>query len=356
MMDHKQCLKEKLKDLPEKPGVYLMQDSLGNIIYVGKAKNLKNRVSQYFYKHKHRDPKVEEMILRITDLEYRIMDTELEALLEECRIIKEIKPHYNRQMKNDQKYVYIKIPDDNFPKIEIVQVREEDGGVYYGPFNSRHRVETSVECLNDTFLIRKCSTPGRGKQGDGCLYRQLGTCVGVCTGKVSPEEYRDRLKAVCQVIETRDKEVMKEIRGRLARAAEDLHFEEAARYREYMLGLRYIQSRQKLLNRTLRHNSLLAFEFLDKEKKIVKMFLIKGNTVLMSRIIPMRDLPQGDSTQAKLNEELKQFLKEIPKALADKQGCSQRLTQQEVDEAQILDSYLRKDRVISIRVTQKALN
>lgn len=293
-MEHKNCLKDKLKDLPEQPGVYLMQDSLGNIIYVGKAKNLKNRVSQYFYKQKDREPKVEEMILRIAEWEYRTVDTELDALLEECRLIKEIKPHYNRQMKNHQKYVYIRIPDESFPKIDIVQEKEEGEGVYYGPFSSRHRVETAVECLSDIFLIRKCSAPGWGKGRNGCLYRQLGTCAGVCTGKVSSEEYWERLKAVCQAIEAGDKEAMKELNSRLARVVEALNFEMAARYREYLLGLRYIQGRQK-------------------------------------------------------------FLKEIPQTLADQPGCSRQLTQEEVDEAQILDSYLRKDRVISIPITQKEL-
>ncbi|WP_018213045.1 GIY-YIG nuclease family protein [Desulfitobacterium hafniense] len=342
-MDYNNCLKDKLKDLPEQPGVYLMQDSLGNIIYVGKAKNLKNRVSQYFYKQKDRDPKVEEMILRIADWEYRIVNTELDAFLEECRLIKEIKPHYNRQMKNHQKYVYIKIPDESFPKVDIVQEREEDGGVYYGPFSSRQRVETAVECLSDLFLIRKCSAPGRGKGDNGCLYRQLGTCVGVCTGKVSSEEYRERLHGVCRGIEAGDKGALKELSSRLARAVEAFNFEMAARYREYLLGLRYIQGRQKFLKSTCRNKSLLALEDLGTEKKTVKVFLIKGNRVVMSRVLTW------------LDEDLKQFLREIPQALADQPGCSRQLTQAEVDEAQILDSYLRKDRVISIPITQKAL-
>lgn len=342
-MEHKSCVKDKLKDLPEQPGVYLMQDSLGNIIYVGKAKNLKNRVSQYFYQQKDRDPKVEEMILRIADWEYRIADTELDALLEECRLIKEIKPHYNRQMKNHQKYVYIKIPDESFPRIDIVQEREEGGALYYGPFSSRHRVETAVEYLSDVFLIRKCSAPGREKGGNGCLYRQLGTCAGVCTGKVSAEEYRERLNGVCQAIEAGDKGAIKELSCRLARAVEALNFEMAARYREYLLGLRYIQGRQKFIKGTCRNKSLLALEDLDTERKTVKVFLVQGNRVLMSRVLTWFD------------EDLKQFLREIPQALADRPGCSRQLTQQEVDEAQILDSYLRKDRVISIPITQKAL-
>lgn len=354
-MNNQESLKQKVNHLPKRPGVYLMQDSLGNIIYVGKAKNLKNRVSQYFRMQKDRDPKVEEMIQHIIDFEYRVLDTELDALLEECRLIKEIKPRYNRQMKNDQKYVFLKIPDEHFPKLEIVQERKEDGALYYGPFNSRHRVEIALQYLNDSFLIRKCSSSGRVKGGQGCLYLHLGTCLGVCTGKVSPEEYKVQLQAVCQAIEGKDKEVLKEAKNQLERAIEELSFERAARYREYILGLHYIQGRQKLLKSTRRNRNLLAFEFLDEGKTTIKLFLIKGNKLLQSKVVDIGMAMLCSNSLAEYRQELGQFLKVAQEKLSAYQGSPRQLTQQEVDEAQILDSYLRRDRVISLRVTQKAL-
>lgn len=354
IMDNKGSLKQKINELPDRPGVYLMQDFLGNIIYVGKAKNLKNRVSQYFHKQKNREPKVEEMIQHIEDFEYRVLDTELDAFLEECRLIKEIKPRYNRQMKNDRKYVYLKIPYETFPKLEIVQKLKEDGARYYGPFNSRHRVETALQYLNDSFLIRKCSTPGLVKRGNGCLYRQLGTCLGVCTEEVSPDEYKVQLQALCQVIEGRDKGAIKKIKSHLEKAVEELDFEKAARYREYLLGLHYIQGRQKLFCTTRRNRNLLALEILSEDKRTAKLYLVKGNKLVLSRVVDFTNLiPCHDSPLQK--EELMQFLREAQERLTLDQVHSRQLTQQEVDEAQILDSYLRKDRVVLIRFTLKAL-
>ncbi|WP_041219733.1 GIY-YIG nuclease family protein [Desulfitobacterium dichloroeliminans] len=354
-MNNKSILKEKAKYLPEKPGIYLMLDSLGNIIYVGKAKNLKSRVSQYFRKAKNRDPKVEEMIQYIAGFEHRVLDTELDALLEECRAIKKIKPRYNRQMKNDQKYVYIKIPAETFPRPEIVQERKEDSAIYYGPFNSRSRVETAMLYLKDNFLIRKCASPGLVKRNSGCLYQQLNTCLGVCTAGVSPEEYMVHLQALCRVIEGRDKETKKEISNQLVKAIADLDFEKAARYREYQLGLYYIQGRQKFLNSTRCNTDLLALEFLDDKKATAKIYLIKGNKLLASSVIDFARSIRDGHMPTGHNADIKQFLILAQEKLLADQGSPRLLTQQEVDEAQILDSYLRKDRVFTFRVTQRAL-
>lgn len=385
---------EKLKLIPERPGVYLMKDSLGNIIYVGKGKNLKNRVSQYFYKQKDREPKVEEMIQNIRDFEYRVLDTELDALLEECRLIKEIKPLYNRQMKNDQKYVYLKIPGEEFPKLEIVQEREDDGAydgaLYYGPFNSRHQVERAVEFFNDHFLLRKCTTP-RFKEGRGCLYRELGTCLGVCTGKISQEEYMVQVQALCQVIEGNDKSVNRELKCQLEKEIEELNFEKASSYRQYLLGVTYIQGRQKFLRSTRRNKSVLLFEYLDEDKTRAKIFLTRGNKLLMSKVInkntpqvmkpanmitlSKKDQKDGPSNTGSsdntppdwlppiielTNSEMFEFLKAAQKRLLselleDKRSPWQ-LTQQEVDEAQIIYSYLhKKEGVFTFPVTKKLL-
>jgi excinuclease ABC subunit C len=152
-MEEYMNLKQLLKDVPHNLGVYLMIDSLGNIIYVGKAKNLKNRVSQYFMNQKNRVPKVMDMIRNIHAFDYMVTDTELDAFIEECRLIREIKPKYNKLMKNSENYLYLKIPSEIFPKITIVKEKTDDNALYFGPFTSRHRVETTVEYLNDFFPI-----------------------------------------------------------------------------------------------------------------------------------------------------------------------------------------------------------
>lgn len=155
---------ELLKQLPPRPGVYMMIDSLGNIIYVGKAKNLKNRVSQYFRNQKDRTPKVAEMIHNIHTFNSIVTDTELDAFIEECCLIKEIKPRYNKQMKNSGNYLYIKIPAEQYPKVTKVKEKAGDGAFYFGPFTSHHRVESTVQYLNDFYPIRKCTIPGLVKR------------------------------------------------------------------------------------------------------------------------------------------------------------------------------------------------
>ncbi|NMA68985.1 MAG: GIY-YIG nuclease family protein [Desulfitobacterium sp.] len=363
-MENRQCLQEKLKNLPSSPGIYLMKDSLGNVIYVGKGKNLKNRVSQYFHNQKDREPKVEEMIQNIRDFEYRVLDTELDALLEECRLIKEIKPLYNRQMKNEKKYVYLKIPQKDFPKLEIVHAWEgrDDGALYYGPFNSRNQVEKALEFFNDYFLLRKCTTTRPMNGGNGCLYRELETCLGVCTGKVSQEKYRVQIQALCQVIEGKDKSVNKRLKEEIKEASEELEFEKAGSYKQYLMGVKYIQGRQKFLRSIHRNRSVLLLEFLDEYNTRAKAFLIRGNKLIMSRVVHFVGKKYTFNKLDLTNNELFNFLKEAQLNLkseileSEGNGNPRQLTSQEVDEAQIIYSYLnKKEGVFTFPVTKKML-
>lgn len=241
--DKTMILKEKLKQVPQNPGVYFMLDSLENIIYIGKAKNLKNRVSQYFHDQKNRDPKVAEMIEHIHTFKYQVTDTELDALIEECRLIKEIKPRYNRQMKKE-KYTYIKIPAEEYPKVIVVNEIIDSSGLYFGPFTSQHRAETAVQYLTDYYPIRKCSGPSLVSSTYGCLFRQLGTCLGVCTGQVSPEEYWIHIEKIRQLLNGNEICALQELSRELDIAIENLKFEKAAKYREYYLGFQHVIERQ----------------------------------------------------------------------------------------------------------------
>lgn len=358
-------MKDKLKHLPERPGVYLMKDSLGNVIYVGKGKNLKNRVSQYFHNQKDREPKVEEMIQNIRDFEYRVLDTELDALLEECRLIKEIKPLYNRQMKNERKYVYLKIPHEDFPKLEIVHEWEEDGGegaLYYGPFNSRSQMEKALEFFNDYFLLRKCTTTRPMHGGSGCLYRGLGTCLGVCTGKVSQGEYQAQIQALCQVIEGKDKSVNKILKEKIKEAADELNFEKAASYKQYLIGLTYIQGRQKFLRSTYQQRSLLLLEFLDEDNTKAKVYLIQGNKLIMSKAVYHLGKNCTLNEPKESNREFLEFLKKAQYSLksevlkGENKGNYHQLSVEELDEAQIIYSYLyKKEDIFTFPVTKKLL-
>lgn len=325
-------IQEALKRLPQKPGVYLMKDSLGNIIYVGKAKSLKNRVSQYFHNQKDREPKVAEMIENIHTFTYRELDTELDAFLEECRLIKEIKPRYNRQMKNDRKYSYIKIPSETFPKVLIVREKATDDALYFGPFTSSHGVEAAVHYLEDFYPIRKCTSPRLVKSTSGCLFRQLGTCSGACTGQVSPEEYKTYIEEIEQLLKGKDQSMLRELHNKLEAAIEKLEFEKAAQYREYYLGLRHVISKQRLVQSSRKNKNILAVEFVDNNQ--VKLFLIKGNKLLYREVLNANPADSLESRQY-----LKQMLKD--KFLTPKNGL-ELLTPQDIDEAQIIFSYLKK--------------
>jgi excinuclease ABC subunit C len=337
---------EMLKQLPQRPGVYRMIDALGNIIYVGKAKNLKNRVSQYFRNQKDRAPKVAEMIHNIYTFNYEVTDTELDAFIEECRLIKEIKPRYNKQMKNT-KYLYIKMPSELYPKVKIVKEKEDDGAEYFGPLTSRHRVESTVQYLNDFYPIRKCTSPGLVKRASGCLFRQLGTCLGVCTGQISPEEYRGHIERIQHLLNGNDMAVVQELPKRVNSAIEDLKFERAAKYREYYLGLRHVIGKQRLVQSSNRNRNILAVEFIDTN--IAKLFYIKGNKLLYREVV---------NIFTKDNEALRRHLKQsIVSKFVTEKSDRYGLSQQEIDEAQIIYSYLKrnKQKIISFWIPANRL-
>lgn len=340
-------LKEKLKELPQGPGVYKMLDSLGNIIYVGKAKNLKNRVSQYFHNQKDRDPKVAEMIDNIHTFNYKVSDTELDALIEECRLIKEVKPRYNRQMKNDRKYSYIKIPSEQYPKLTIVKEQAEDGALYFGPFTSTHQVESTLQYLKEYYPIRRCTSPRFSKKANGCLFFQLGQCLGVCTGQVSSDEYRQHIGKIQQILNGKDRVAVQELSRMLDKAIENLEFEKAAQYQAYYLGLRHVIGKQRLVQSSSRNKNFLAVEFIDSE--FAKLFLIKGNKLLYGKVF---DIVSADSLEYR--QSLKQLIRN---KFMTKKSEPHRLSQRDIDESQIIASYLKKNnkRVMSFWIPSTRL-
>lgn len=335
-MEHSMEFKEILKQLPQSPGVYKMIDSLGNIIYVGKAKNLKNRVSQYFRNQKDRAPKVTEMIRHIHTLNYQVTDTELDAFIEECRLIKELKPRYNKLMKSSDKYLYLKVPSELYPKVTIVKERVDDGALYFGPFTSRHRVESTVEYLNSVYPIRKCTSPGLVKRVNGCLFSQLGTCLEVCTGQISPEEYMIHIEKIRRVLSGNDLAVVRELLEKINSAIENLKFEQAAKYQEYYLGLQHVIGKQTLVKSSLKNKNTVAIEFI--RTKIPKLYLFKGNRLIYEEIM---NIANGDGN------ELKKFIKQVicNKFLTENNTICE-LSPSDVDEAQIIYSYLKNSKKI----------
>lgn len=334
---------EQVKLFPSKPGVYIMKDSLGNVIYVGKAKKLKNRVLQYFYQRKDRAPKIDVMVDNIHSIEYILTDTELDAFLTECRLIKEIKPRYNSQMKNDGRYTYIKISiNEKYPGISVVTDKDETDSLFFGPYTSLNSVERAVSVIKENFLIRKCSN-GLFKRSSGCLNYSLGTCMGVCRGDADYDAYRKCVDNVALFLEGKDNSIIESLTEKINQAAEKLEFEKAAKYRDDLRALKHILNKQNLIRLSAKRRNVVAIEATGERS--YKVFLFKGN-----RLISSEAFYAGNTDRTSAEEYFYNLI--IDNFKNTNIDISEILTRQEIDEAQIIYSYLksRKNDILSFRI------
>ncbi len=235
---------EKLKLLPESPGVYLMKDDRGKIIYVGKAVVLKNRVRQYFQQNKAHTPKVRAMVEKIADFETIMTSSEVEALILECNLIKKHRPRYNIRLKDDKSYPYVKVTlDEEYPRVLITRRIRKDGARYFGPYTNVTAVHESLKLLRRLFPLRSCR-----KMGDRpCLEHHIKRCLAPCTGKVDKEEYEAMIRAVLLFLEGRTEDVERELQMRMQAAAEEYHFELAARLRDQLQAVRRVAEKQNIV-------------------------------------------------------------------------------------------------------------
>ena len=227
-------IQEELKKLPQKPGVYLMKDENGHIIYVGKAVNLKNRVRQYFQSSRNQTAKTRSMVPNIREFEYIVTDSEMEALLLECNLIKKHHPYYNILLKDDKSYPYIKVTvQEMFPRIFITRRMEKDKAKYYGPFTDVLAAKETVETLHKLFPIRKCKKvfPRDIGKERPCLNHHIGQCIAPCSGRVPPEEYQVYIKDAMDFLEGKHHTIMKKMEQEMLTASENMEFERAAALR-----------------------------------------------------------------------------------------------------------------------------
>lgn len=238
-------LLEKLKLLPECPGVYLMRDSVGIIIYVGKSKNLKKRVSSYFSDSDRYTSKLENLMRNLHDFEYITTDTEFEALLLECDLIHQHKPAYNRQMKNPNSYCYIKIDSEaELPEVKIAWDKDNtDGCIYYGPYNSKSTLQRALQTAKESLGIL-CTVQAR--KSSPCLNGELGLCNGICFGKTSPAQYRHSIQTIIGWLDGTCSKLMDGLETQMNLASEAFDFEAAAVYRDKLSSLQYVAGRSKI--------------------------------------------------------------------------------------------------------------
>ena len=239
-------LQEKLKTLPEESGVYLMKDARGKIIYVGKARVLKNRVRQYFQAGKNHSAKVKAMVAKIADFETIITAGEVEALILECNLIKKHRPRYNISLKDDKSYPYLKLTAEEFPRIVLTRRVVHDGGRYFGPYTSGLAVKETLQLIKKIFPLRTCRTFAKRP----CLEFHIKRCLAPCANKISREDYMRFVNAAEKFLEGRTAQVERELSNQMTEAAEALNFEQAARLRDILSAIRKVTEKQKIITDT----------------------------------------------------------------------------------------------------------
>ena len=274
-----EALLEQIKLVPTQPGCYLYYDKEGTIIYVGKAKNLKRRVYSYFHKQ-HESPKTNILVSQIEKLEYIITDSEVEALILESHLIKQHKPKYNILLKDDKKYPYFLITDEDFPRIQVVRKKNlnPDKGRFYGPYTDVGAMYATLDFLKRLFPLKQCKTPKFTNRP--CLYYHIGKCLAPCQGKVTPEEYQKLIQQVELFLSGKQSELLKQIQTQMLKYAESEQFEKAAKMRDSYLDLQKTLERQKVVYENTKLNEdIIAVIYEDGILAIVIMMIREGRLI-----------------------------------------------------------------------------
>jgi excinuclease ABC subunit C len=343
------AVEAKLATLPTKPGCYLYKDSNGTILYVGKAINLRNRVRSYFQKSANLTPKVRRLVSHIHDLETIITDSELEALVLECSLIKKHQPHYNVRLRDDKQYPYLCLTtSEPFPRLLLVRRVRQDNNRYFGPYTGSRAVYATMELINRLFPLISC-----GKSFDGrpvqkpCLYYHLGQCLAPCAGLAEKAEYQAAVKDVITFLEGKEEQILKKLRKQMEEASENLEFERAARLRDRLQGVQEVLQRQKVVTNEMIDQDVIAVVEDDAglNGACVQMFLIRGGKLIGQNHFLVEGT--GDESRADVVQEfVKQYYQDanfIPQEI---------LLPCDMDEIAIIQSWLRqkKGRKVEIQV------
>lgn len=275
-------IEEELKKLPAKPGVYIMHDKSDAIIYVGKAVSLKNRVRQYFQSSRNLTPKISQMVAHIDHFEYIVVDSEIEALVLECNLIKEHRPKYNTMLKDDKEYPYIKVTiNETFPRVLIARKQKKDGAKYFGPYPNGSAVKDSLELLRKLYYIRTCNRnlPKEIGLERPCLYYHIKQCKAPCQGYITKEEYQKSIEQVMEFLNGNYEIVAEQLRQKMQKASEDLAFEEAAEYRDLLESVQKLSQKQKASDTNSIDRDIIAFAT-AQEEAVVQVFFIREGKML----------------------------------------------------------------------------
>lgn len=253
--------RDNLKNIPKRPGIYIMHNAVGDVIYVGKAVNLHNRVRQYFQDPEKLAPKTRVQVSHVESIETMVVDTEMEALILECNLIKKYRPRYNIMLKDDKSYPYIKVTTkEHYPKIFMTRNHKRDGSRYFGPFTNSTAVRQTIEALQKVYPLRRCNKKvAYGvKRGRPCLNYHIGQCTAPCTGKIKEEDYRKNVEGIIDILEGRDKMLIKNLEAEMKAASDRMDYETAAEKRDQIAGIKLIVEKQKIITENKQDQDIIA--------------------------------------------------------------------------------------------------
>lgn len=343
-------LEEELKKLPAKPGVYIMHDKWDNIIYIGKAKILKNRVRQYFQSSRNKSAKIVQMVSHIQYFEYIITDSELEALVLECNLIKEHRPKYNTMLKDDKSYPFIKITvGEEYPRVLFARKMKHGAGKYFGPYTSAAAVKDTIELLCKLYKVRTCNRnlPKDEGRDRPCLNYHIGQCNAPCQGYVNKDEYKKNIDKVISFLNGNYSEIINELTNKMQDCSERMEYEEAARYRDLLISVKQIAQKQKITADDATDRDVIACA-MDAEDAVVQVFFIRQGKLLGREHFHMK-VATNDSRSGILSEFMKQYYggtPYIPNVI---------MTQEEIEDAGTIADWLssRKKRKVTIITPKK---
>lgn len=349
-------LEEELKKLPDKPGVYIMHDKHDTIIYVGKAKVLKNRVRQYFQSSKNHSAKVVQMVSHIAYFEYIVTDSELEALVLECNLIKEHRPKYNTMLKDDKSYPFIKVTvNEPYPRVLFARRMKKDKARYFGPYTSGGAVKDVIELVRKLYQVRSCNRnlPRDTGKDRPCLYYHMKQCKAPCQGYISQEEYRKNINKVIKFLNGDFQDTISELMEKMQKASEEMRYEDAMEYRDLIRSIEKIGERQKITGYGQEDRDIIAVamdesEDLRDQDAVVQVFFIRDGKLIGRDHFYLR-VAKGDTKSQVLSSFLKQFYAGTPFI------PSEIMLQSEIEDAEIIEEWLttRRKQKVHIRVPKK---
>ncbi|MDQ4076546.1 MAG: excinuclease ABC subunit UvrC [Chloroflexota bacterium] len=338
MAETPEHISEQLEQVPAVPGVYLMRDEDGKVLYIGKAKVLRNRVRSYWHASAQHSSKTRRLVAQVEKVDWITTNSELEALLLENELIKQHKPRYNIRLKDDKKYPYIKVTwKEEFPKVFFTRQVKRDGNQYFGPFSSAWAVRETLELLRKRFPYLTCNRTITGEDERACLYYHIKLCGGPCIGAQTKEEYRDTIQGLMDFLEGKGtEETLEQLRAEMMEASENLEFERAAALRDQLVALEKVAEKQNIISTTGGDQDVVAFAREDGDA-CVQIFYIRSGKLIGREYIVLEGTDEAD-TEEIMEQFLQQFYDDainVPPEI---------LLEQNVDEGRIIQQWLRSKR------------